>query len=252
MKNFSKIAIVTAALALVAQGARAGANNDLILGFSDTSATEDYVIDLGAESGFAGQTSVLNLSGDVSTSTYNSAFGGSLNNVTAGVVGGTTSSTGFNFMTTVRSGAGVASSPMSLTPAQTSTADGGTMSSSTAKQIGVNAEGVTIGTVANSDATFSWTQKVINYSGSQASFNPNTTLSGTVYEDLWSQKNSSVSTESYLGYFTFNFTDPNSPVVTWTSAAASVAVPEPATYGLLAGAGLFLVALRRQFGQKTA
>ena len=250
MNNFSKLAIVTAALALVAQGARAGANNDLILGFSDTSATEDYVIDLGQESGFAGQTSVLNLSGDVSTSTYNSAFGSSLNNVTAGVVGGTTSTTGFNFMTTVRSGAGVASSPMSLTPAQTATAGGGTLSSSTAKQIGVNAEGVTVGTVPNTDTTFSWTQKVIDFSESQASFSPNTTLSGTVYEDLWSQKNSAVGTTSYLGYFTFNFSDPNSPIVTWTSAA--VAVPEPATYGLLAGGGLLLVALRRQFGQKAA
>lgn len=248
MNNFSKVAVVTAALALVAQGAKAGNPNDLILGLSDTAATQDYVIDLGQVSGFIGDTSVKDLSGDLTTSTFNSDFSSTLSTLTAGVVGGTSASTGNSYITTVRASAGTPSSANSLTPPATSIANGGSMSSATAKAIGNNAEGITLGSSAN-NVTGSWTVSEIGFAQTQASFNPNTTISGTVYEDLWQTKNSNAGTESYLGYFTFNFSG-STPVVTWTSAA--VAVPEPATYGCLAGAGLLVVALRRQLGQKVA
>ena len=103
-----------------------------------------------------------------------------------------------------------------------------------------------LGSVGNT-ATGSWTVNEIGFAEQQANFNPNTTISGTVYEDLWQTKNSIISSELYLGYFTFNFSDPASPVVTWTPAYS--VVPEPATYGCLAGAVLLLVTLRPQFGQ---
>jgi hypothetical protein len=249
MNNFSKVAVITAALALVAQGAKAGSANDLILGLSDSGATMDYVIDLGQVSTFIGQASPVNLSGDLNASTFNSDFASTLSSLSAGVVGGTSLSTGNSYMTTVRGGAGAANVANSLTPPQTSAAAGGTMSTSAAKSIGITAESITLGSVANTDPS-SWSVGEIGAALTQASFNPNTTVTGTIYEDLWQTKNSNVNTESYLGYFTFNFSNPNSPIVTWTSAA--VAVPEPATYGFLAGAGLLVVALRRQFGQKAA
>jgi hypothetical protein len=53
--------------------------------------------------------------------------------------------------------------------------------------------------------------------------------------------------DTYEGYFTFQ-TDGE---VDFTTAAV-VAVPEPATYGLLAGAGLLAVAKRRQFRSRSA
>lgn len=254
MNNFSKIAVVTAALALVAQGAKAGVANDLILGLSDTAATQDYVIDLGQESTFAGTTSVVNLSGDVVTSTFNTDFSSTLSSVTAGVVGGSSSSTGNNYITTVRSSAGVASSANgALTPPQTSAAAGFTMSHQAAESIGSTAESITLGSDPNNaTGSGSWTVGEIGAAETQASFNPNTAISGTVYEDLWSTKNGNDTTSTYLGYFTFNFSGAN-PSVTWTSAAVpSVSTPEPAAYGCFAGAGLLLVALRRQLGQKAA
>ena len=69
----------------------------------------------------------------------------------------------------------------------------------------------------------------------------------TVYEALWDipASDSSNPTETYLGYFTFLPTGQ----VDFTSVTA---VPEPATYGLLAATGLLAVALRRQFRSLTA
>jgi hypothetical protein len=71
------------------------------------------------------------------------------------------------------------------------------------------------------------------------------TGSGTIYEALW-QVNPLANTRSavndvYDGYFAFL---PNGQVDFYS---AVVAVPEPATYGLLAGVGLLAVAMRRQF-----
>lgn len=257
MNNFSKVAVVTAALALIAQGAKASVNEDLVLGFSDPSASLDYVIDLGQPTVVGVNSgSTVNLSGDISASTFNTDFGTAVNSVSAGVVGGSTSTTtGVVYMTTTRSGApdNTAGSG-SLNPLQTSQAAGFNMSASTAKNIGNHAEGVgaAVGSPVNPSNTdpASWTQNVVNYAGQQSSFSPQTGLSssGAVYEDLWSAPNNNDSSWKYLGYFTFNFSSEGNPDVTFTA----VAVPEPATYGFLAGAGLLVVALRRQLGHKAA
>src|SRR5579884_2461855 len=105
MNNFSKVAVVTAALALVSQAARASNNEDLILGFSDTSASFDYVLDLGQPGVVGvGSGSTVDLSSDISASTFNADFS-SLSGVTAGVVGGSSLSTGLAYMTVTRTGA---------------------------------------------------------------------------------------------------------------------------------------------------
>jgi len=50
-----------------------------------------------------------------------------------------------------------------------------------------------------------------------------------------------------LGSLTIDFSG-GTPSITFDQAA----VPEPTTYGALAGAGLLVLSLRRQFGRKTA
>jgi hypothetical protein len=68
------------------------------------------------------------------------------------------------------------------------------------------------------------------------------TGSANIYEALWEVPVSGNGSDTYLGFFTFQ-TD---------GEVEFTAVPEPATYGLLAGLGLLAVAVRRQFRALTA
>jgi len=69
--------------------------------------------------------------------------------------------------------------------------------------------------------------------------------SGAVFSSLYDVPESGHGSEIYLGYFTF---DPNGEL-TYTAVSA---VPEPSTYGMLAGAGLLALVFRRQFRRLAA
>lgn len=89
---------------------------------------------------------------------------------------------------------------------------------------------------------------VISYGGTQGITSGNggaieglQTGSGDIYEALWTVPVSGSGTPSFDGYFTFQ---PDGEVDFTTTPTA---VPEPTTYGMLAGLGLLALAARRQF-----
>src|ERR1019366_733262 len=89
MKRLTKAGILAIGAALVSQAAQAQFTpNNLYLGLTQSSATSDYLINLGAASSITGQASVVNLSSDFSLSVFNSIFTGGATGVSMGVVGG--------------------------------------------------------------------------------------------------------------------------------------------------------------------
>jgi hypothetical protein len=263
MKRFTKTALMAVGVALASQGARAQTANpgDLILGFTQVGNTSgnDYVIDLG--SSFLSTPGVTVLSGDVSASTFHSTFSFTAGNpVNGGVVGGNnTGGQGTEvWTTTLRSGSNPATSPGTETkPAKPGTQGAVTLAAATPT-------GVTLGTPSQNDSGLgSWTQQISadpthpgtvsgsftatlgNSANPLRAFNPaGNTGNRVLTEDLWNETlpASGTAVWTYQGFFTLDFSG-SSPLVTFTSP---VAVPEPSTYGILAGAGLLVLSLRRQ------
>ncbi len=251
-KNYKLVLLAVLGLATVT--AAHASTSDMLLGFNDAagpgSAQNDYVIDLGAESLFT-TTASLNLSSSFSASTFNTAFSSdnnSLNDVAVGAVAGSIgTSTDILFQTSPKGASGL--------PTWTS--------GKLASFIGAAnyAGDSTIGEYTSSGST-GWSQYVAisptvqgnNTGGNLAgeSANPTELLSsGVVSEEIFESssstaRNSTPSAWTDIGTLTVNV---NSDTVTFTGVDA---VPEPATYGLLAASGLLIVALRRQFKAKNA
>jgi len=245
MKNLYKAALL-AALGITAVSS---AQAQMLLGFNDaagpTSAQNDYVINLGSLSQFT-TTASLNLSSDFSASTFNTAFGSdlnALNEVTAGVVGGNSSPRQL-FETSVgipRSNVSSSQMNSALSEAQTPVAGEYVSTSSTGWTVNVAASATANGTIVTGADV-----------GDEA-VNPMGTLSGGVLtEQLWENtKNGALTAPNgWVDIGTINI-NPTTDSVTFPGANVS-AVPEPSTYGLLAGAGLLVVALRRNFSAKNA
>lgn len=254
-KTLGVAAAVVTAVALSSTAQAQYNSGDLVLGFTTSASTGDLVINLGATSSdtwlTAGSgTTDLVSGGEVGYSkstfvTALSANGLSLNSLTWGVVGGyynnannagvyvTSTSkpsvpTTYGFPTSAIDTAGNVINGSS-TPANTAVVDP---------------------TQGNGN---SWKEAIVSTTGSSLTgtyLNPTTTTSssfssGTSYEtiELYSSiQKSGVSTLTDLGYFTLG----SDGSFTFT------AVPEPATYGLLAGLGVLAVSLRRQLGRKDA
>ena len=259
MKRFTKTAMLGAAVGavLVSQSAQAGFTvNDLYLGFTQSSASSDLIIDLGQASSLIGASSVVDLSSDLAgLSTFNSTFNTSANGVGMAVVGGDNVFGSFGvFATQVRSGgAGTAAIPgssLTATPHSSSAMSGGA-SAVSAIMSSVVGGLPTAGNQA-SDTTKSYSATEVNGATTflgKTGVQPAGTIgsSGIMYEDLWAATTTKAYT--YEGFFTFNY---GADSLTFTPASLVVsAVPEPGMYGVMAGAGLLVLSVRRQFSRKT-
>lgn len=256
MKYFTKAAVLAAGVALVSQAAQAAFTaNDLYVGFDSSLGSSDLVLNLGLGSSLFSQTSVVNLSGDFTPNTFNSVFTGGAAGVSMSVVG---ANNAFNNNAVYTSaprvgGAGTASVPgsnLATLGHSTSQINGGASAVS-----GITTLPATVGaSVLDSSKPFSATG-IISGSTATSFFGktgaqPQSTIgvSGLIYQDLW--KGTVAAGYTYQGYFTF---DGSTDSLTFTSAnVPTVAVPEPATYGALAGAGLLALSLRGQLRRKQA
>lgn len=242
MKNSYK-ALLLAVLGLSAVSAAQA--QDMLLGFTDTSANasahNDYVLDIGAYTSF---TTTATLGGSINGSTIASAYGNVdanyLNDVSVGAV------TGNNAPKFVYQTVGFVSP---LTAAEIGSA--GALVSAVA--VGEYASSSTTGWSANVETDPS---NVGANNGISGSISGDTGLlmdylnNGVISETVVSGTVSGIRTvnESTLGTLTVNLNND-----TWSfNGVNATSVPEPATYGLLAGAGLLVTGLRRQFVKKNA
>ncbi len=259
MNKITKAAVIAAGVALACGAAHAQiAPNDLILGFNQQEvSSSDYIVDLGNISTGVGVggTQIVDLSSKISISAFNSAFS-SPNGVAAGFAGGNNGiGTKDVFVTQLRSGANPASVPGSVTPANPNTA-----SAISTAAAAVNAI-TPLGVVGSGSGT-TWSSQVAPNASdntgtpflAQLGINPNSVITGgTVVEDLYQDNRVGSLGQSgwtYDGFLTLTFSG-GAESLTFTPAGF-VPVPEPATYGWLAGAGLLALSLRRQLGRKTA
>jgi hypothetical protein len=264
MKKLYKAALL-AALGLGSITAAQATNftvNDLYLGFTKSTASQDEYIDLGNLSSF-NATGVTDLSSYLGGLTdFNTTFGSSATSVGMAVVGANNSNVvnPFGvFATALRTGGAgadptVAGSNLSAKSHSSSVMSGGAgVVASLLATEGIALPSAGSSLLSGNGVADSYLTKIAATASTQQNFwgktgfSPNSTIgaTGTIYEDLWAATTTSAYT--YEGYFTFNY---SADQLTFTSSA--VAVPEPTTYGMLAGAGLLAVSLRRQFNRKNA
>jgi hypothetical protein len=244
MKNSYKAALL-AALGIAVISTAQAQNYDLSLGFNDlagpTSAQNDYVIDLGSIANFnVNYSQSWTFSGTTFSSQY-STDANWMSDVAAGVIGA--SGTTLNPKEFMETG-------LFLPHSQSSSQFGNATAISTGVTPGTSpsASGDWSGYVAQDPTTAGNASSGALLTASAS--NPLSLLSsGVVTENLYEDVSTGTShTFTEIGTFTINA---NTDTVTFTGADAT-SVPEPTTYGLLAGAGLLLVGVRRQFAKKNA
>jgi hypothetical protein len=270
MNKITKAAVVSAALALLAQGAYAQQVNsgDLALGFTGNanSPAHDYILDLGSLATLnASPLTITDLSSQLSLTTFNQTFAsitgtsvGAVEGVGNGVAGDNVAYGKLRSGSTAEGVQGSETTPTKITSHSTITSAAGQVNglftgtpATSGNPNTFAAESVqgTAGTIA-SDVSAS----IINTIGS----------SGILALDIFGEVRQSGSGQNstgfvYEGQLDLNLSAYNSSS-TGTAAAGTLeyipagftptsAVPEPTTYGVLAGAGLLVLGLRRQFAR---
>jgi hypothetical protein len=253
---------------------------DLLLNFRNVNDSGDgtvngpeVVVDLGPASTFAGLTGVTDLdpntgTGKFTASSLQTAFAANgLANVgfsaaatTEGIVtpnafyvttfeatagtytsassypNGTVSSTGQNNFANAINGVGTGAAGASTDGTSFLSALGGLSTSQAVKE---GSDTFNYG----GQATTGSQPTVISYGGVSTAVS----LESSQYAALWNVPQKNLGTATELGYFTFNDSTGD---ITYTSDLASV--PEPSTYGLMAGIGLLALVFRRQLRSVTA
>jgi PKD repeat protein len=206
--------------------------NDLYLGFTESGAPDDYILDLGQPSAVgAGGTQVKDLSSQFSLSTFNSVFSGGPDGVVMAVIGANnTFNHGDVYGTQLRTANfGIPSLPGSSInesnlPSADLTAAAGTLGT-----IMVNTGKLPSAGGSKLDASLSYTAVVESSSPSQFYAKSGVMAwstigaSSNIVMDLWLVPASSP-TNVYLGYFTFDLST-GTPKFTFTPSGAAATGP---------------------------
>jgi hypothetical protein len=228
----TKAGIVAAGVALVSQAAQAQFTaNNLYLGLTQSSASSDYLINLGPASGITGSTSTVNLSGTFSLSLFNSIFTGGANGVNMGVFGGQNQfPSSYDLFMTAPTGTSLSS--VSLSSTTIGFAEGSLTRITTFPASGSGF----------ADSSKLWTANVPTLAANDffgaSGVNPNVPIgnTGILNEGLWEATPSST---TYLGSFKLDTTGA-SPSLTYTPAV----VPEPNVASILGIGGILFWMLR--------
>jgi hypothetical protein len=259
MKSILKKAVLASAgLALVSTSALAQtptySDSDVLLSFRKAGSLNDLIVDLGSVSAFT-QTSSF----DLSTKLFNDAtllnvFGGSLNGVVWSVwAGNGLSANNQNYLSSASSAGWTGETLVQAKNVNSAITSYGGNNINPAQIFSTQVPGNPTAYTAPTSSAFSFTTYQGNAGQVDSTFAQgstdigNGTTFGTIgyFTDITGTKSGGSSV--VLGDFTFNALTGDGM---WNGA--DVAVPESGAYGVLAGAGLLALSLRRQFVRKTA
>jgi hypothetical protein len=247
MKNLTKAAVLSAAVALAGQGAYA-ATGDLILGFTGNSAATDTTFNLGSLS-----------SSTISTGNLSSGLNSFASSGVMGYFGsGSTAGNGIDISVT-RAGStaiGLQGTESAPPAPPTATTLGGAIADVSAIQIGSGVASFTGNSYsANTVAANPGVQNdsVFSDNGGNSSLVANGTVMDIFSETIGtgSGRGSVPTTVAYVGQLDL-FNLGGAANYEFIPAGFVAAVPEPSTYGIIAASGLLALALRRKFSPKNA